>query len=93
MHKLNITPNIIIDCSHSNSNKTASKQALVLDDVIKQKNNGEDSIVGVMIESNLCPGKQKINSRDNLKYGISITDECIGWEETEELLSKLHESI
>ncbi|MCP4177908.1 MAG: 3-deoxy-7-phosphoheptulonate synthase [bacterium] len=93
MHKLNITPNIIIDCSHANSDKTASKQALVLDDVIRQKNNGEDSIIGVMLESNLSAGKQKINKRENLKYGVSITDECIGWNETEDLLSKLHDKI
>jgi 3-deoxy-7-phosphoheptulonate synthase len=93
MRKLNIKPNIIIDCSHANSDKTASKQAMVLDNVIKQKNSGEESIVGIMLESNLCPGKQKIDKSKNLKYGISITDECIGWEETEELLYKLHDNI
>ena len=93
MKKNDLIPNIIIDCSHANSGKTASKQATVLKDIIKQKRNREDSIVGVMIESNLKRGKQTIADLASLKHGISITDECIGWNETEDMIRELYNSL
>ncbi len=90
LKKLNITPNIIIDCSHANSNKEALKQKTVLLDVIKQKKAGEQSIIGVMLESNLLFGKQTVKEGEKPKCGISITDECLGWEETEKLLKEIY---
>ena len=90
LKKLNITPNIIIDCSHANSNKEALKQKTVLMDVIKQKRAGEKSIIGAMLESNLLFGKQTVKKGAKPKYGISITDECLGWEETERLLRNIY---
>lgn len=87
-------PRIIVDCSHENSGKNHEKQALVIKDIITQKQSGNESIFGIMIESNLFEGNQSIpNNLEDLKYGVSITDACIGWEETEELLVDLHKSL
>lgn len=80
-----ITPAVIVDCSHANSGKDFRNQSTVWADVWKQIENGGDSIKGFMLESNLTEGKQKIEG--NLEYGISITDSCIGLEETADLLS------
>jgi len=85
------TPKIMVDCSHENSGKDPAKQSIVIKDIITQKENGNKSIFGIMLESNLFDGNQKIT--DKLKYGVSITDACIGWEETEKLLYDLYESI
>ena len=90
--------NIMVDCSHANSSKKAANQAKVLKDIANQINDGNRSIMGLMIESNLNFGKQAIsNDLSKLKYGVSVTDECIGWEETEQLLrsfaSEVSESI
>lgn len=90
LKKLNITPNIIVDCSHANSNKEALKQKAALMDVVKQKKAGEQSIIGVMLESNLLFGKQTVKEGEKAKYGISITDECLGWKETKSLLKDLY---
>ena len=93
MKKNDMIPSIIIDCSHANSEKNASKQSEVIDSIIEQKKNDEKSIVGVMIESNIKHGKQKMNDLSSLKHGVSITDECIGWQETEDIIKKLYRSI
>lgn len=85
------TPRIMVDCSHENSGKDPAKQKVVVKDIIAQKEHGNKSIFGIMLESHLFEGNQKIT--DDLKYGISITDACIGWEETERLLHSLHQSI
>ena len=73
-----LNPNIMIDASHANSNKNYKMQSAVVDDVKKQIIQGEKNIIGLMLESNLIEGNQKINSKENLKYGQSITDSCIG---------------
>jgi len=86
-------PNIMIDASHANSKKDYKKQSIVVDDVKQQISNGEKNIIGIMLESNLVEGNQKINSRDKLKYGQSITDSCIGWNETEEIILALDETL
>ena len=86
-----LIPNIMVDCSHSNSNKDYKKQHVVVENVCQQLLNGEENIVGVMIESNINEGKQSIS--DELKYGVSITDGCIGWEETEKILEKLSNTV
>ena len=86
-------PNIMIDASHANSNKDFTMQSKVVDDVKNQLLAGEKNIIGIMLESNLVEGNQKINSRDKLKYGQSITDSCIGWEETENIILDLDDTL
>ena len=86
-------PNIMIDASHANSKKDYKNQSIVVDDVKQQILNGEKNIIGIMLESNLVEGNQKINSREKLKYGQSITDSCIGWNETEEIILALDETL
>lgn len=79
-----ITPNIMVDCSHANSNKDHNLQPLVLENVANQIVEGNTSIVGAMIESHLNTGSQKLSSNPNdMEYGVSVTDACIGWETTE----------
>lgn len=84
-HKL--PPNIVIDCSHANSNKKPELQPLVLHDVVSQICEGNRSIVGVMIESNLNAGNQAIPADlSQLRYGVSVTDACVDWATTETML-------
>jgi 3-deoxy-7-phosphoheptulonate synthase len=85
--KAKLAPNIVIDCSHANSYKKPELQTLVMADVINQIANGNKSIVGVMIESNIAEGNQKIPSDlSELKYGCSVTDACVDWATTEVML-------
>ncbi|MBN2640113.1 MAG: 3-deoxy-7-phosphoheptulonate synthase [Victivallales bacterium] len=92
MEKAGITPNIIVDCSHANSSKEPRKQLDVMQDVITQISNGEDCIVGTMIESHIKEGSQSINSKP-VDPEISITDACIGWEDTEACILEAHERL
>lgn len=79
---------LIVDCSHENSNKDYSLQPLVAKDVFHQIIEGNKSIIGIMLESNLNEGNQSANlAIDELKYGVSITDACINWDTTNQLLS------
>ncbi|MDR3367867.1 3-deoxy-7-phosphoheptulonate synthase [Rhodoferax sp.] len=75
--------NIVVDCSHGNSRKNHALQSLVLKDVVGQIVDGCRSIKGVMLESNLFEGNQKLGKLADLRYGVSITDACLGWEATE----------
>lgn len=87
LQKAGIKPNIMIDCSHANSNKNHDLQALVMDNVANQILEGNRSIIGVMIESNIGPGNQKIpEDLAQLQYGVSITDACMDWQTTEKCL-------
>ncbi|MDO9195104.1 3-deoxy-7-phosphoheptulonate synthase [Rhodoferax sp.] len=74
--------NIVVDCSHANSRKNHALQALVLKDVVHQIADGNRAIKGVMLESNLFDGNQKLGRPQDLRYGVSITDACMGWETT-----------
>jgi 3-deoxy-7-phosphoheptulonate synthase len=74
--------NIVVDCSHGNSRKNHALQSLVLKDVVGQIVDGGRAIKGVMLESNLFEGNQKLVDPKDLKYGVSITDACLGWEAT-----------
>jgi len=92
LQKANIPTGIIIDCSHANSNKDPKLQRQALFDVADQIAAGPpqaDLIAGVMLESFLHEGSQPFNTPDNLNYGVSLTDKCIGWQETEELIRYL----
>ncbi|NET02410.1 MAG: 3-deoxy-7-phosphoheptulonate synthase [Sphaerospermopsis sp. SIO1G1] len=83
----NLPPRIVIDCSHGNTNKDYRLQPVVLENVIEQIVAGNNSILGMMLESNLYEGNQPITGkREELQYGISVTDKCIGWEETEKII-------
>lgn len=84
---------LMIDFSHANSLKQFERQMLVGSDVTQQIANGNTSIVGCMIESHLVEGNQSIKSGTNLNYGQSITDACLGWEDTERLLAELAEGV
>ena len=89
-----LRPNIIIDCSHSNSLKKPELQPLVADNVIKQVIEGNQSIVGIMLESHIHSGNQSIpDDLSKLKYGVSVTDGCIDWETTCELVASIDSQL
>ena len=94
LKRTGVNPSIIIDCSHDNSRKRYERQPRVLRSIIEQIVWGNTSIKGFMLESNLCEGRQDI-SKDvsELQYGVSITDSCIGWEQTEDSLLKAYEAL
>jgi 3-deoxy-7-phosphoheptulonate synthase len=82
-----LNTSVLVDCSHGNSNKDYQKQGVAWDDVIQQRLDGNDAVIGLMLESNIVPGNQKLTEDlSKLAYGQSITDACVGWEETETLL-------
>jgi len=90
----NLLENIMVDCSHGNSMKKHQGQAIVWRNVIDQYIAGNDSLIGLMVESNLFEGNQKFSGDlSSLKYGVSITDECISWETTEHLLLSAAEKL
>ncbi len=85
---------IMVDCSHANSNKDPSLQPLVADNVANQIAAGNQSVIGLMIESNIHGGNQALSDkREDLAYGVSITDGCIGWEDTEDCLRGLDQKL
>jgi 3-deoxy-7-phosphoheptulonate synthase len=88
-----ITRPIMIDCSHDNSSKDHRRQGLVAREVIRQFREGRQSIMGLMLESNLNPGKQTWQEGKALARGVSITDACLGWDETDALLTELADMI
>ena len=89
-----IPANIMVDCSHANSSKDAALQPLVMDNVANQIAEGNQSIVGLMVESHLNFGNQKITEDLNdLQYGVSVTDACVDWETTETMIRGLHDKV
>jgi len=85
---------LMVDCSHGNSEKDHTKQASVFRDILSQRIAGDVGIVGTMLESHLFPGNQKLGDvPESLEYGISITDACIGWDETADLLVEAHRML
>jgi 3-deoxy-7-phosphoheptulonate synthase len=94
LNKTGLPTNIVVDCSHANSNKDHNVQPLVLDDIAHQIKDGNRSIGGVMIESNINEGNQSIpDDLSQLKYGVSVTDACISWESTEKSLKKMADTL
>lgn len=90
LRKAGLPERIVIDCSHGNSNKDPALQPLVARDCIEQIVNGNKSIIGLMLESNLEAGNQDIPAdRSQLRYGVSVTDGCIDWASTEKALREL----
>jgi 3-deoxy-7-phosphoheptulonate synthase len=89
LEKAGLPRRIMLDCSHANSNKDHKRQPDVCRDVAKQIAGGSREIFGVMLESNLVEGAQKLSKGKALTYGQSITDACINWETTEQLLGEL----
>ncbi len=93
LEKAGLPQQVMIDFSHANSSKQFQKQMLVADDVAQQIAGGEQAIIGVMIESHLVEGNQSLESGEPLVYGKSITDACIGWEDTEKVLRQLAAAV
>ena len=85
-------PLVMVDCSHANSEKDHTRQSVAFRDVIQQRASGSSGIVGLMLESHLFAGKQALNGSE-LRYGVSITDACIDWSETETLLNEAAEAL
>ena len=93
LEKAEQNPRLMIDLSHANSRKDYKRQMDVGRDVAHQIRSGNDKIMGVMVESHLVEGRQDIKDGKDLVYGQSVTDACIGWEATEELLEILADSV
>lgn len=86
-----LSPRIMVDCSHANSAKDHRRQPLVLQDVLQQRRAGNAALIGVMLESHLEEGNQALCT--TLQYGVSITDACIGWAATEQLLQEAAKAL
>lgn len=94
LKKSDLSPRFVVDCSHANSNKDYSRQSIAWDDVIAQRIAGNETIIGLMLESNLHEGNQSVpEDLSQLKHGVSITDGCMGWEETESLILSAYEKL
>ena len=89
-----LATSLIVDCSHDNSQKKSKNQIEVFEKIVEQRKSGNTNIVGVMLESYLYAGNQKIPADlSQLKYGVSVTDECLDWETTEKLLIYANENL
>ena len=93
LEKAGLPAQVMIDFSHANSSKQFQRQMVVADDVAQQISGGEQSIIGVMIESHLVEGNQSLESGEPLVYGKSVTDACIGWDDTETVLRQLAAAV
>ncbi|MBN2344601.1 MAG: 3-deoxy-7-phosphoheptulonate synthase [Deltaproteobacteria bacterium] len=94
MMKATLRPALMIDCSHSNSRKDYRRQPLVATDVVHQIREGNTSIMGIMLESNLFEGNQSAElPKSELKYGVSVTDACISFDTTASLLRRMHQDL
>lgn len=94
LEKAGVPANIMVDCSHANSDKKPELQPLVMENVTNQVLEGNRSIVGLMVESNLSAGSQPIpDDLSQLKYGVSVTDGCIAWGVTEQAIREMHRKL
>ncbi|ALI05296.1 MULTISPECIES: 3-deoxy-7-phosphoheptulonate synthase [Pseudomonas] len=89
--RLKIPARIMVDCSHANSGKDPLRQPQVFDDVLEQRLQGNRSLIGMMLESHLFEGCQPLGP--SMRYGVSVTDGCLGWESTEQLLREAHRRL
>ena len=90
--KAGLSPRIMIDTNHANSRKKPERQPYIARDIAQQVSGGDHRIIGVMIESNLVEGRQNVDDKDDLVYGQSITDACLGWDESEVVIRELAEA-
>ncbi len=94
LEKAGLPRNIVIDCSHGNSFKDHNLQPMVINDVVNQLQNGNQSVIGLMMESHLSEGNQAIpKDLSQLKYGVSITDKCLSWDNTAKVLLEAHSRL
>lgn len=95
LENASLIPRIMVDCSHGNSQKKFQNQIKVLEDLCDQIRSGDDTVSGIMIESNLVEGNQKMSpdGLDNLVYGKSVTDACVGWDETVRMVEMLQKAV
>jgi 3-deoxy-7-phosphoheptulonate synthase len=93
LEKVKLAPNVMVDCSHANSMKKYERQLDVAKDVARQISAGNEHIIGLMLESHLNEGRQDVIAGQPLQYGISITDACIGWKDTEQVLGMLADAV
>jgi 3-deoxy-7-phosphoheptulonate synthase len=94
LKEAHLSPRIVIDCSHGNTNKDYKLQPMVLSSVVEQIVAGNTSIVGMMLESHLYEGNQPLGGkREDLQYGVSVTDKCISWDETEKIILAAYEQL
>lgn len=91
--KAGVLPRLMIDASHANSSKDYRKQPMVIDDVARQVEAGDNRVFGVMVESNLVAGRQDLVPGQDLTYGQSITDGCIDWQDSLLVLERLAEAV
>ena len=91
LRKAGLDTRLVVDCSHGNTQKRHELQEAVWKNIVEQKAAGNHSLIGAMVESNLFGGNQKIpGDRSQLRYGVSMTDECISWDVTERMLLDAH---
>jgi 3-deoxy-7-phosphoheptulonate synthase len=88
-----LSPAIIVDCSHANSRKVPSKQPAILAELVQCMTENVPGLCGVMLESHIHEGQQKLEDPSALRYGVSITDGCIGWEESEACIREMHARV
>lgn len=94
LEKAGLRKKIVIDCSHDNSNKDHNLQPRVMESGVKQIKDGNRSICGFMVESNLFAGNQKTtNDLSKLKYGVSVTDKCVDWKTTEKMVRNAYKAL
>ena len=94
LRKANAPSPIVVDCSHGNSNKDHTRQRIAFADVVNQRAGGNADLIGVMLESNINAGAQKLGADPaELEYGVSITDSCISWDETVALLEWAYDRL
>lgn len=93
LEKAGVRPAIVVDCSHANSGKDPARQITVCRDVAGQVAGGQKNIIGVMLESHLVAGTQKVIPGEPLTFGQSITDACMAWTDTEDLLATLADAV
>ncbi len=93
LERAGLDPHLMVDCSHANSRKQYEKQVEVGEDLAAQIAAGNGNIAGIMIESHLRPGRQSVKPGEKPEYGISITDACLGWDDSEALLRTLAAAV
>ena len=95
LQRAGVSTQLVVDCSHANCGRDYTKERVAFFDVLDQRISGNSNLVGVMLESHLNEGNQRLDESNpgSLSYGVSITDPCINWEETVELLTSAHQKL